>query len=590
MPDLERKKKIRFYLEIFLSIIGLLSLITFLLILGFKLNEYELYIIKILMVIIAFSFIIQEFARWFLAPKITTYLKRRWLENLLALILLADIISPYSVVHYLARLSPGLTIKQATLIYLGVIQAVILLAIIVKALRYNYLISRIKLAPGAIFAISFASIIIFGTILLLLPNATPEGKSLSFIDALFTSTSSVCVTGLIVVDTAKDFTLLGKTIILFLIQIGGLGVMTLTTFFAIFLSGGVSYRFRIVMKDLLSQENLSEITSLLIKILLFTVVIESIGALILYLSMGGSFIDFSWNYFGTSVFHSVSAFCNAGFSTYSSGLMDNQVASNYYFLTVIMILIVIGGLGFTVLSNFSTLDFSRKKKKRLKYQLSMSTKIVLSSTSILIFGGALAIYITEPFAFNSTLTTGQKLFHSLFLSITTRTAGFNTIPTEHIANVVVLITLPLMWIGASPGSTGGGVKTTTISITLLALFNLMRGKEKVEIFGREISFNSIRKAFMIILSSLILLCIATILLIWIEPDKKPLDLIFEAVSAISTVGLSRNITHYLGSGGKTVIILLMFIGRIGVLTFFLAFVKGAVQPRYSLPKTEIMVG
>ncbi|MFH1050512.1 MAG: potassium transporter TrkG [bacterium] len=584
------KEKIKTGLDIYLAIIGLLTLVLFLIILGYELNAPQIKIIRITITIITISFVFQEFSRCFFQKDILKYLKLRWFENLLALILGIELFFPGAIINFINQANPKLSEMQATLIYIGLLHLIIIIALIVKILRFSYLLDKLKLHPGAIFALSFAFIIIFGTILLLLPNATPEGTKLSLIDSLFTSTSAVCVTGLIVVDTAKDFTFLGQLLILFLLQIGGLGVMTLTTFFAMYLSGGVSFKMRIMMRDLLSQESLVEVRKLILKILFFTVTIELVGAIILYHSLGGSFTEIRWDFMFSSIFHSVSAFCNAGFSIYSTGLMDSAVSMNYSYYSTIMLLIVLGGLGFTVLSNLTIIRPRKNNLKKLKHRISVSTKIVLSTTSILIISGTLIILIAEPFTFDSSMNVFEKIFHSLFLSITARTAGFNTVPTELLTNVAVVIILPLMWIGASPGSTGGGIKTTTISLAVLSLLNLMRGKDRVELFNREIEPGNIRKAFMVILSSLIFLGIGSFLLIWIEPDKQPLDLIFEATSALGTVGLSRNITGFLGTGGKAIVIILMYVGRIGVLTFFLAFIRTATQQRYTLAKTDIMIG
>ena len=255
-----------------------------------------------------------------------------------------------------------------------------------------------------------------------------------------------------------------------------------------------------------------------------------------------------------------------------------------------MILIILGGLGFAVLTNLNKWNPLVHSSRDYRRKLTVSTKIVLSVTFILIFVGSIFIFLTESFEFDSGLTFAEKIYHSIFLSVSCRTAGFNTMPTEQLSYALIIITLPLMWIGASPGSTGGGIKTTTIGITLLGLYHTMKGKEKIEIFDREIHQRSIRKAFMVILSSLIFLGIGSFLLIWVEPDKQPINLIFEAASAIGTVGLTRDVTSHLGTGGKLIVIFLMFVGRIGVLTFFLAFVRSAVQPRYTLPKTDIVVG
>ncbi|ROL61136.1 hypothetical protein D9V86_07350 [Bacteroidetes/Chlorobi group bacterium ChocPot_Mid] len=585
-----KRDRIKFWFDIYIAVIGIITLSLFLIILGYKLNPSQIVLIKSTINFIIITFLLQEIIRFIINLHVKNYFKNHIFEFIIVVLLSLDMSFTGTIMNVIWGINPSLNNIQVTLIYTGILHLLIIITFFIKLLRYSYLLDKIKLHPGAIFALSFLFIIILGTILLLLPNSTPTGKSISLIDSLFTSTSAVCVTGLIVLDTAKDFTFIGQLVILFLIQTGGLGVMTLTTFFAMYLSGGTSFKIKIMMKDLLSQESLAEVRNIILKILLFTFLIESLAALILYLSMGGSLIEIKWNLLFSSIFHSVSAFCNAGFSIYSAGLMDDTLLNNYSFYTIIMILIVLGGLGFSVLSNLFQLRNRKNNLQKLKYRLTISTKIVLSSTLILIFSGALFVFFAEPYSFNSSMGFFEKIFHSFFLSVTARTAGFNTVPIDLLTNVTIIVLLPLMWIGASPGSTGGGIKTTTISAAFLSLFNLMRGKEKVELFHREIDSDSIKKAFLVILSSLIFLGMGVFVLVWIEPTKQPLDLIFEATSALGTVGLSRNLTSFLGTGGKAVIIILMFVGRIGVLTFFMAFVRNKSELHYSYPKTDIMIG
>ncbi|TAL70294.1 MAG: hypothetical protein EPN82_03415 [Bacteroidetes bacterium] len=586
MIKAETTRILKKYLDVLLILIGILSVILLLLVIGFRLTPRQLSDVGTIINFIIIFYIIQEGLRWLFAAELLKYIRDRLFDNCLALILLLNLLFPSTSINIVTILMPQFTIKELTIIYIGIIQSVIIFTILLKILRYNYLFSKIKIHPGAIFALSFAFLIISGSLLLMLPKATPEGNTIKYIDALFTSTSAVCVTGLIVVDTAKDFAPLGKIIILFLIQTGGLGVMTLTTFFATYLAGGVSIHFRVLMKDMLSSDNIGQVTNLLFRIITFTFVIEFIGAVFLYFFQGGSINYFHWDYFYSAVFHSVSAFCNAGFSLYS----ENLVNVNFYFASVVMLLIVFGGLGFTVLGNLTELFPWRKDKQKFRHRLTVSSKLVIITTIILIFGGAFLIYFGDPFSFNKGLTSGERLFHSLFCSVTARTAGYNSIPIEKLAIPSALVLIVLMWIGASPGSTGGGIKTTTISITLISLYKSIRGKDRVEIFKRRIATLSIQKAFLVILASIVVLGIGSIIFMFIEPDKDAINLIFELTSAFGTVGLSRDVTPHLGDGGKLLIIITMYIGRIGVLTFFSSLVKPKYEARYSLPTEGLMVG
>ena len=253
-----------------------------------------------------------------------------------------------------------------------------------------------------------------------------------------------------------------------------------------------------------------------------------------------------------------------------------------------MLLIVFGGLGFVVHANL--IDYFRNKKKNKIIMLKIHTKIVLISTAFLIFVGGLIIFLFEPYAFAKNFSLFDKFFHSIFLSVTSRTAGFNTVPSELITPATTMVVILLMWIGASPGSTGGGIKTTTLSVVFITLYNFIIGKERVEIFKREINPDGIKLAFLVIVSSLLILGLGSTLMVWLEPDKDPLSLIFEATSAISTVGLSRAVTPSLGEGGKIMIISLMYIGRIGVLTFLLSLYKPKPEPKYKFPTENIVVG
>lgn len=584
--NLETRNIIKSRLDILVGAIGLMTMTSIIMIVGFYWRESTLAVFIAINDVLIILFLLQEIFRWFLKTNLKEHFKERWLENLAGFFMILTFIFPREILTVTGMIFPEFNIKQLTLIYLGLVESSLMFVFLMEALRFSKNISRININPGTLFALSFLLIILFGTLFLMMPRMS-IGSPLSFTDALFTSTSAVCVTGLIVVDTATQFTPLGKFLIMFLIQIGGLGVMTLTTFFAYLFAGGISVKFRVMIREMLSQDSVVQVRGILFRITLFTFLAEGIGALFLYLSLGGSLFDINREYLYSSIFHSVSAFCNAGFSIYSAGLSDNLTVDNFPFLSWIMVLIVLGGLGFTVVTNIFSVWSKENQKKRMTFRFTIASKIVIGTTIILITLG----FITSFFAHNwSGYDFTERLFHSLFLSITARTAGFNTIPTESIAAPALMFVIFLMWIGASPGSTGGGIKTTTFAVNLLALYNLVIGKDKVEIFNREISLESIRRSSMVIIASLMAIGVGIFVLVWIEPDKSPIDLIFEVISAISTVGLSRNLTPHLGTGGKYLIIIMMFIGRLGVLTFFLSFYKPKLNAKYKLPQENLMIG
>jgi len=582
------KQGIRVVLDWVLSIVGVLSFGTLIAIIGFEIQQSVLNILWTAIEIFIFLFISQEAARYLIVINIKDYFKARKFEAILSAMLLINLIIPASFLDILTKNLFDIPFSQITIIYLGIIQFLIVLSIFSKALRYSYLLSKIKLHPGGIFALSFAMIIIVGALFLMLPKATNPGHGVSFIDALFTSTSCVCVTGLASVDTPTTYSTLGRVILMVLIQVGGLGVMTLTTFFTVLISGSLSIGVRVMMKEFLSGDGIAEINTLLKKITFLTLSIEGLGAISIYFSLGGNFYPINTEYLFSGVFHSVSAFCNAGFALYSDNLISQCQSTYYIFPTTVMFLIIFGGLGFSVISNILAIRPYNKVKRKISLQITPHSKLVIITTIILIFGGGLLIFATDNYS--NGMSTFDKFYHSVFFSVSARTAGFNTFPTELLAAPSVLFLIILMWIGASPGSTGGGIKTTTFAVALLAFLNLIRGRSSVRIFKRQLETDVVGRAFLIIFASIFVIGIGSIILVIIEPNKGAIDLIFEAVSAVGTVGLSRNLTFYLGTGAKYVLVILMYVGRIGALNFFLSFFAPPKETKFTLPKANILIG
>ncbi|MBL8004205.1 MAG: portal protein [Candidatus Kapabacteria bacterium] len=589
MIKIDTKKRIISTLDFLLIFSGILSVGALLFEFGFYITPEQFSLIEVFVKSISVFFIAQEILRYILYTNKHVFFKERWFEITLVCLLILQFAYPPFFQQFFNYFIPNSNAEQLTLAYLAVSQILFFLAFLIGAMRYNHVLTKVKIQPGAVFALSFAFIIITGTLLLLLPKATKTG--ISVVDALFTSTSAVCVTGLTTIDVPSTFTPLGLFVITFLIQIGGLGVMTLSTFFALLFAGGLSVRERLFMSDLLSENSIGEVSGLLLKIATFTIVIEAIGFLFLYTSLGGTIFPLDHQKFYSCIFHSVSAFCNAGFSTYPDGMMNAQVNSNYVYLSSIGWLIIFGGLGFPVLSNLWAY-FKNRNQKGVINRLSMTTKLVLITTVFLLIFGTISIWFLEmvnsPHINNMSLF--DQWFHSLFMSISTRTAGFNTVAMNLYHPSTVLVLLFLMWIGASPSSTGGGVKTTTFAVVLLMIYNFVRKKERVELFNRQISDESIRKAFSAIIVSVFVIGLASVVLTAIEPSKNTLDLLFEVVSAMGTVGLSRNTTPFLGDGGKILITVVMFVGRVGVLTLIIAFVKQEPNVRISYAKETIIIG
>lgn len=455
-----------------------------------------------------------------------------------------------------------------------------------------------KINPAAMLSAGFAFVILLGSGMLMLPNATIDG--IHPVDALFTATSAVCVTGLVVVDTAAAFTGLGRVIILILIQIGGLGIMTFTSFFALFFREGASFGSQTVMKDFVNEEQMSRIIKTIFKILVFTFSIEALGALVIYFSVKDLYPN-QLNLIWFSVFHSISAFCNAGFSTLSNGLGDKALNSNYVLHNGIAMLIILGGIGFPLLLNIY--EYLKHKSQNLRRVLNemrtinrpkvvnVNSRLVFYTTSVLLIAGTVVFFIAGYSGAFKGLSVGSRVSHSFFLAVTSRTAGFNTFDLNVLSTPLVMFVMLLMWIGASPGSTGGGIKTSTLALTVMNAVSLIRGRSNVQFSGREISPYSINKAFAIVLLSLVLIFVATVLILVFEPTASPLKVLFETISAFSTTGLSLGLTQGLSMGSKIVLIVCMFVGRIGILTFFKSFVeqRSSNGQLYRLTQENILI-
>ena len=455
-----------------------------------------------------------------------------------------------------------------------------------------------KINPAALLSAGFALVILVGSGMLMLPKATING--IHPVDALFTATSAVCVTGLVVVDTASTFTGLGRAIILILIQIGGLGIMTFTSFFALFFRDGASFGSQTVIKDFVNEEQMSRIIKTIFKILVFTFSIEALGALVIYFSVKDLYpeqLSLIW----FSVFHSISAFCNAGFSTLSNGLGDKALNSNYMLHNGVAMLIILGGIGFPLLLNIY--EYLKHKSQNLGRILNgeriinrpkvvnVNSRLVFYTTTVLLITGTLVFFIAGYYGAFKDFTVRSKLSHSFFLAVTSRTAGFNTFDLNVLSMPLIMCIMLLMWIGASPGSTGGGIKTSTFALTVMNAVSLIRGRSNVQFSGREISPYSISKAFAIVLLSLALVFVATVLILFFEPAAKPVEVLFETISAFSTTGLSLGITQGLSMGSKIVLIVCMFVGRIGILTFFKSCIeqRSSNSQNYRLTQENILI-
>lgn len=452
---------------------------------------------------------------------------------------------------------------------------------------------KIKFSTTQMIVFGFLAAILIGTALLMLPFATKQGETTTLIDAMFTATTSICVTGLVTVNTLSHWTTFGHVVILILIQFGGLGVVTFTTTILLMMRKRITLRERLLIQEAYNLDTLRGLVRLTIKIMKGTFVVEGIGALLYSIEFIPKYGFISG--IGRAIFNAISAFCNAGMDI----LGDNSLAeyvSNPLINFTTMALIILGGIGFPVWWDVLTkLRKSFKDKFNLKSfarSLRLHTKIAVGTTVILIVFGTVAIFVMEYHNKGTigNLSFGQKIMASMFQSVTTRTAGFLTVPQENLSSDSAFISIILMFIGGSPSGTAGGIKTVTFAMIFLAAFSIIRGKQDVELCRRKIADFYIKKALAVILVSASVLFVSTIFLSVVEGGDF-LDILFETTSALATVGLSRNLTPSLSTLGKFIVIVTMYLGRIGPMSMALAFnSRGVKENSRHLPGENISVG
>lgn len=454
-------------------------------------------------------------------------------------------------------------------------------------------LKKIRLTTTQLLATGFLGIILLGGILLWLPISNT--RPISLIDALFTAVTSVCVTGLVTVTPAVQFTLFGKIVLLILIQIGGLGIIACVTAFFIIMKRRISLKERVVILEAYSMESLSGMVAMILRILKGTICLEGIGALLYSFRFVPEFGVVKG--IGYSVFHAVSAFCNAGIDILGDSSFIPYADSVVVNFTTIL-LVVLSGLGFTVWQDLGqNLKKVWKKElelRRLFKKLRLHSKIVLIMTSVLIVSGTLAFLLLEynnPGTIGD-MSFGEKLMSSLFHSVSTRTAGFATVPQGELTQGTMFTTCILMFIGGSPGGTAGGVKTTTIAMLILCCVSVLQNKKDVECFGRRIQADNIRTGICVVILAFVSLLAGTTLLTIFAGDVDFIRIMYETTSAIGTVGLSADLTSQLCTASKFVIMVLMYIGRLGPITFALAFGTGRKSKNHirQLPVQGILIG
>jgi trk system potassium uptake protein TrkH len=524
------------------------------------------------------------------------YLIANWFEIPLLIIFLIVILGSG---RWFGEVEPGKVRYLAVGIYL-------IIEVVIKICITSIGLAATGKNPTRALIASFLILIVTGAGLLMLPRASTQQRA-GFIDALFTATSATCVTGLIVRDTGKDFSLMGQIIILVLIQLGGLGIVIFGVVFALLLGQALSLRGSVAMQDLLSARTLSQIGNMIVFIFAGTILIEAVGAVSLFRmwhDVPGWAGNVHQQWF-CSIFHSISAFCNAGFSLFNSSL----IGFNRYWQVYLVVcpLIILGGLGFGVLYNMANIIADRVKRffKRLfhrRYSMMMEapkrmqlqTKIVLSISAVLIIGGMLAILLFERYAGQGESGQNVGVLGALFQSITARTAGFNTVDIKVLSPSSKFVLILLMFIGGSPGSTAGGIKTVTLAVIAMTVLAALRKRQDVEMFQRSIRIVVVGRAITIMLLFMVVLFCAALALSITESRYQSsftmLDTLFETSSALGTVGLTTGITPFLTDAGKLIIIAVMLIGRLGPLTLLAAVTFNLKTARYNYPEEAIIVG
>jgi trk system potassium uptake protein TrkH len=570
---------------------------TFVLLFGFDKPQLPAWILHLLQVLLLCVFVAEKVIRLFNSTSKVQFLRVNWYEIPLLLFLIVAVIGAR---HWFAPTS-----EEAATVRHFAVGIYLVLQVIIKLCRTSINLAASGRNPMQTLIASFVVLIISGAGLLMLPVANSGGQNLNFVDALFTSTSATCVTGLIVKDTGRDFSLIGQVVILTLIQLGGLGIVVFGAVLALLLGQAFGVRESVAMQDLLNARTLNRIGNMIAFIFIGTVLIEAIGAVSLFWTWDDSA---SWssgmhNQWFCSIFHSISAFCNAGFSLFNKSFIDYNRSWQIY--VVVCPLIILGGLGFSVL--YDLINIAADRIKRLlkkcffkKYRFSMEapkrtqlqTKIVLSVSAFLIIIGAMAILFFEHYASGNDSRQKVGILGALFQSITARTAGFNTIDIKAMSASSKFVLILLMFIGGSPGSTAGGIKTVTLAVIVMTVIAALRKRPEVEMFNRSIRIVVVGRAITVTVLFIVVLFTTTLALSVTENSNgfRMMDILFEAGSALGTVGLTTGITPSLTIAGKLIIITTMLIGRLGPMTLLAALTFNLKPARYSYPEESIIVG
>lgn len=564
---------------------------------GFTLSSQEMVYLDKIYHFVQFFFVVIFTAR------LVTNWRHIWKYNfvltivlglLLYLSALPDLLPAASAPQWLARYYHAFSEKFYMLGIVGIFA-------VMEISRGIVSIIRRKTNPALLLASAFLVIIFFGTILLMVPRSTLDGVTISMVDALYVATSAVCVTGLSTVDIATTFSTEGLIVIALLIQVGGLGVMTITSFFALFFMGNTGLYDQFALRDMVSSDTFTSLMSTLLYILGFTIGIELIGAFVIWTTVHGTLGMNLIDEVFFSIFHSISAFCNAGFSTLSGNLGNTMIIQHHGgFYITISLLIILGGIGFPILVNIKNAlfyyihyAFSRiirhKTPVRIPHLAKLNTKIAVSATIILLVVGTVAIAISEWNGAFAGMSITDKLVHSFFNATSPRTAGFNSVNLSQFSLLTLILYIILMWIGGASQSTAGGIKVNTIGVAFASFMSTVRDEKSVTMFNRTITDKSVKRAYATIFGSVMVIIVCFVTLVIIEPKLDAFDLLFECISALSTVGSSLGITASLSTASKIIFSAMMFIGRVGLITVAMSLFASREHRHYQLPEENVII-
>jgi potassium uptake TrkH family protein len=554
---------------------------------GFYLTPAQERLVHLIDLVVVVVFVLDGLIRFGLSRKRLAYVRARWPGLVILGLILVQL---FLVAHlsgrgWLPAFLESRSVLSLTKGYIIVLQVYLVVLILGQAVKANRRVASFRIHPARTVMFSFLLIIFAGFLLLLTPKAT-AGGDIDVVDALFSATSAVCVTGLVVVDTGRYFTAFGQGIILTLIQIGGLGLITLTAFFALMIRRGLGVRESLVLRGVMTFETVGRLGRTLGYMIGFTFAMEALGALLLFTQTR---LDFArageavWK----SVFHAISAYCNAGFSLYSTSF--ERYSSHVPVNLIMTSLIVIGGLGFPVIMNVLGRRVLVARPGAAVSRWSLHSKLVLTTTVALLVVGTIAFLGLEWDGILAGKPLGDKVMTSYFASVTARTAGFNTVRTSALALPTLFLLAAMMFIGGSPGGTAGGVKTSTFALVLMSIRSMIGRVGRVELFGRRVPRWIVAEALLVV-SMGILVVSAGIFVLLIVEDLSMSDVLFEVTSAFGTVGLSTGITATLSPVGKIVLMIIMLTGRIGPLTLALALGQRPEPPDYDYPEERVVIG